>query len=145
MSGLVEVDGEVIGELDDCSNLRYTIIQASSMKDHPEKLVIAYRNENCSSNLIALPSIVALGFGSREAAIAQLVGSNTDLSSFDTKASRQSHISEGSTEPDVSGRRDLEKDRRTSFRILQCALSIAIVVFYSENLVSAMMTLGLPS
>ena len=119
----------------------------SSMKDHPEKLVIVHRNENRLRDLIAVPSIVGLGFRSREAAIANLVVSNTDLSSFDTKASRQSHISRGSTETDVAGTGYLEKDRRMSFRILQCALSMAIVVFYSENLVSGIirMTLGLPS
>jgi hypothetical protein len=136
-----------MGGVDHCSNVRYAIIQASSMKDHPEKLVIAYRNENCLRDLIAVPSIAGLGFRSREAAIANLAGSTTDPSSFGAKASRQSHISRGSTETDVAGTADLEKDRRMSFRILQCALSMAIVVFYSENLVSAMIriTLGLPS
>lgn len=147
MSRLVELDGEVMEGFDHCSNVGDEIVQASGRKDQPESVVVAYANEACLRDVIAVPSIIGLGFTSREEATANLVGSNTDFSSFDTKASPRSHISRGSTETDMARTRDLEKDRRMSFRILQCALSIAIVVFYSENLVSAMirMTLGLPS
>jgi hypothetical protein len=58
-----------------CSTVRYAIIQASSKKDHPERLVIAYPDENCLRDLIAGPSIVGLGFTWREEAMAKLVGS----------------------------------------------------------------------
>ena len=92
-----------MGELDHCSNVRYAIIQASSMKDQPERVVVAYANENCLRDLIAVPSIVGLGFRSREEATANLVVSDTDPSSFDTKASLHSSISRGSTEIDLAG------------------------------------------
>jgi hypothetical protein len=62
-----------MGALVRCSTVHYAIIQASSRKDHPEILVIAYPDENCLRNLIAAPSIVGLGFRSREEAMAKLV------------------------------------------------------------------------
>jgi hypothetical protein len=76
VSGLVEAKtyGDVMGVLIHCSNARYAIIQASSMKDHPQRLVIAYHDENTLRDLIASPSIFGLGFASREEAIANLGG-----------------------------------------------------------------------
>jgi hypothetical protein len=61
-----------------CSTVQYAIIQASSKKDHPESLVIAYPGENCLRDLIAESSIVGLGFRSREEAMAKLLGSMPD-------------------------------------------------------------------
>ena len=51
-----------MGALVQCSTVRYAIIQASSNKDDPERLVIAYPDENCLRDLIAAPSIVGFGF-----------------------------------------------------------------------------------
>lgn len=68
----VEVDGEVMGALVHCSTVRYTIIQASSGKDNPERLLIAYPDENYLRDLIAAPSIVRFGFTSPEEAMAKL-------------------------------------------------------------------------
>jgi hypothetical protein len=55
-----------MGGLVHCSTVRYAIIQASSKKDDPERLVIAYPDEKCLRDLIAAPSIVGFGFKSRE-------------------------------------------------------------------------------
>jgi hypothetical protein len=52
--------------------VRYAVILASSKKDRPERFVIAYHDENCLRDLIAAPSIIELGFASREEAIANL-------------------------------------------------------------------------
>jgi hypothetical protein len=69
----VRVDGEVMGGLVHCSTVRYAIIHASSKKDDPERLVIAYPDEKCLRDLIATPSIVGFGFTSREEAMAKLL------------------------------------------------------------------------
>jgi len=68
-----------MGALVQCSTVRYAIIQASSNKDDPERLVIAYPDENCLRDLIAAPSIVGFGFASREEAMAKVVGRMADL------------------------------------------------------------------
>jgi hypothetical protein len=65
-----------MGVLVHCSGVRYAVIQASSNKDRPERLVIAYHDENCLRDLIAAPSIIGLGFASREEAIANLKASH---------------------------------------------------------------------
>ena len=44
-----------------CSDLRYAVIQASSKKERPERLVIAYHDEQSLRDLIAAPSIIGLG------------------------------------------------------------------------------------
>jgi hypothetical protein len=58
-----------MGGLIHCSTVRYAIIQASSKKNDPERLVIAYPDEKCLRDLIAAPSIVGFGFTSREEAM----------------------------------------------------------------------------
>src|SRR5262250_2455295 len=55
-----------------CSDIRYAVIKASSNKDMPERLVIPYQDENCLRDLIAAPSLLWLGFSSREEAMANL-------------------------------------------------------------------------
>ena len=59
-----------------CSTIRYAVIQASIEEDHPERLVIAYPNENTLRDLIAPSSIVGLGFMSREEATATLASTS---------------------------------------------------------------------
>jgi len=73
----VKVDGEVWEGFARCSTVRYGVIQASSKKDHPERLVIAYQDENCLRDLIAAPSIVV--FSSHEEAMAKLLASMSTL------------------------------------------------------------------
>jgi hypothetical protein len=73
-----KTDGDVMGVLAHCSNVRYAVIQASGKKDRPERLVIAYQDENCLRDLIAAPSIFGLGYESREEAMANLEGEVSD-------------------------------------------------------------------
>ena len=61
-----------------CLSVCYAVIQASSKKDRPERLVIAYHDENCLRDLIAAPSIIGFGFASREEAMANLEGQISD-------------------------------------------------------------------
>ena len=52
----------------DSSEVRYAVIEGLHTETGPERLVIAYSNEESLRGLIAAPSIVALGFSSRAAA-----------------------------------------------------------------------------
>jgi hypothetical protein len=140
----VKVDGEVMGAaLVQCPTVRYAIIQASSKRDHPERLVIAYPDENCLRDLIAGPSILSAGFTSREEAMAQLVGSVPEaralkqkrrpiLAWFKVRLNRDSQRGSG-----------LRKNRRIAYRILQCTLSTITVLFYSKKLFSVMLRMAL--
>src|SRR6201981_1380264 len=67
-----ETNGDVMGVHVHCSDVRYAVIEASNNKDRPERLVIAYQDEDCLRDLIAAPSIFGLGFASRAEAIANL-------------------------------------------------------------------------
>jgi hypothetical protein len=78
--------------------MRYAVIQASSNKDRPERLVIAYQNEDCLRNLIAAPGFLGLGFASREEAIANLKSFASDAAPSKTKASNHSNVSPDSCE-----------------------------------------------
>jgi hypothetical protein len=50
------------------SNVRHAVIRQSSAKGSPERLVLAYPNEETLRGLIADTSIVGLGFSSRDEA-----------------------------------------------------------------------------
>jgi len=139
----VKTDGDVMGVDVNCYGVRYAIIQASSNKDRPERLVIAYKDENCLRNLVAAPSILKLGFVSRGEAIANL----TRLA-FDTAPSRQKYrITTMSHETEENGkctdRHNPVKHPRIPHRILQSAPATLIALFYSKNLVSTMIRMAL--
>src|SRR5262249_17345320 len=72
-----KTDGDVMEVHVRSSGVRYAVIQASSNKDRPERLVIAYQVD-CLRDLIAAPSIFGLGFASREEAMANLKGLASD-------------------------------------------------------------------
>jgi hypothetical protein len=58
----------VVNEVVDSSGVQYAVIAGLRSETGPERLVIAYSNEESLRGLIAAPSIVALGFSSRAAA-----------------------------------------------------------------------------
>ena len=139
----VRVDGEVMGALVHCANVCYAIIQASSIKDHPERLVVAYPDENCLRDLIAAPSIVGLGFTSREEAMANLIGGIPSPTASKRMRSARPKSYEVQQHNDSAAGRAPEKDRGISIRILRCAFSTAIVLFYSKNLFSVILRTAL--
>ena|SRR5437588_7504584 len=126
-----------------CSTVRYAIIQASSKKDHPERLVIAYPDENCLRDLTAAPSIVGLGFESREEAMANLAGSTPSPTASKRLHRPRAMSYEVQQNSDLTARYALEKDQGISIRLLRCALSAAIVLFYSKNLFSVIVRTAL--
>jgi len=128
-----------MGALVHCANVCYAIIQASSIKDHPERLVVAYPDENCLRDLIAAPSIVGLGFTSREEAMANLIGGIPSPTASKRMRSARPKFYEVQQHNDSAAGRAPEKDRG----ILRCAFSTAIVLFYSKNLFSVILRTAL--
>ena len=57
----------------DCLGERYAVIEAGR-EGRSERFVLAYCEEKCLRDLIAAPSIVAVGFASREQAAASIEG-----------------------------------------------------------------------
>ena len=52
------------------SGVQYAVIAGLRTETGPERLVISYSNEESLRDLIAAPSIIAVGFSSREQAVA---------------------------------------------------------------------------
>jgi hypothetical protein len=61
-----------------CSSVRYAVIQARHKKGRSDRFVIAYQDEKCLQDLIAVPSIFGPGSESREETIAKLEGQTSD-------------------------------------------------------------------
>lgn len=125
-----------------CSHMRYAVIGASSNKDRPERLVIAYQDEDCLRDLIAAPSMFGLGFSSREEAMASLKSlANVAPSKSSSRITAIFHATRESSElADVHGR---PAQRRILPRILQSALAALIALFYSTNVLSVIIRMAL--
>jgi hypothetical protein len=145
VSGLVEdkTDGDVMGVLVHCSSVCYAVIQASSKKDRPERLVLVYHDENCLRDLIAAPSIIGLSFASREQAIANLEGHKSDAarSKQEPRIKAMFHATHANVES--AGGYGPVKHCRIPQRFLQSALVAVIALFYSKNIVSVMIRMAL--
>jgi hypothetical protein len=139
----VKVDGEVMVGLAHCSTVRYAIIQASSKKDHPERVVIGYPDENCLRDLIAARSIVGLGFESREEAMAKLIGSMRDPRILEQKCLPIPSSYEAQQDGDAASGCGSVKNHRNTFHILQWAFATITILFYSKNLFSVMLRAAL--
>jgi hypothetical protein len=132
-----------MGVLVHWSNVCYAVIQASSKKGRPERLVIAYHDENCLRDLIAAPSIIGLGFASREEAIANLEDNMSDAAPSKQRH-RNTAVFHATDENDnLANGQSLVKHRRIPQSILQSALAAVIALFYSKNIVSVMIRMGL--
>jgi len=131
-----------MGAVVDCSSVRYAVIQASSNKDRPERLVIAYRDEDCLRDLIAAPSILKVGFVSREEATAKVRGLASEAAA--TQKLRITTIFHKSHENSefADEHRPIAR-RRIPHGIFQLAFGVLITLFYSKNLVSVMIRIAL--
>jgi hypothetical protein len=65
-----ETEDAVVNEVVDSSGVQYAVIAGLRTETGPERLVIGYPNEESLRDLIAAPSIIAVGFSSREQAVA---------------------------------------------------------------------------
>ncbi len=125
------------------TGVRYAVIQASSKKDRPERLAIAYQGENSLRDLIAAPSIIGLGFVSREEAIANLEDPcQTPLLRNKNLESQQCFTRLMRTVTCRAGH-GLVKHRRIPQSIVQSAFAAVIALFYSKNIVSVMIRMAL--
>jgi len=64
---------EVMNESLDCLGEQYAVIEAG-YEGRPKRFVLAYYEEKSLRDLIAAPSIIAVGFASREQAAANIEG-----------------------------------------------------------------------
>jgi hypothetical protein len=123
------------------TKLQYAVIQLSSITDPPEQLILAYRDERTLRTLIAGPSIVGLGFGSREEAVSS------------ENAALEKAVGPAPANELDSAREELHQPYRRRARaaawsrfssllklasgIVQFAFAATIWIFYSKNIVSA--------
>ena len=123
------------------TKLKYAVIQISSVSDPPERLTLAYPDERTLRALIAAPSIVGLGFASREEAV------STEYAILEkpvapASATEFEGAPMGQHHPHPRRGRAAEWSSFTALHTLgsgmvQFALAATICVFYSKNIVSA--------
>jgi hypothetical protein len=120
----------------------YAVIEAR-WSDGPERFVIAYRDEESLRHVIAAPSIVGVGFITREEALASADcwlpvarGSKQSLRASADKAEKHQCGLRSAKRRLGDGFRVAET-RRIVCRALQHAAAMAIMVFYSRNIASA--------
>ena len=123
-------------------NIRYAIIQASSAHD---SLVLAYADEKALRNLIAEPSIVALGFASRSAAPTAVADSfqrsilSQQMHAMPAPGSGTQRYTFGvhfGMSRLTDGLRNW-KGHSVAYRAVQFGVATVVLVLYSRNIVSA--------
>ena len=124
------VRGKVMSELIDSLNLRYAVIEAHCSEGPPERFAIAYSNEESLRDVIAAPSIIGFGFASREEALAGLAASAVDGATEYARGVYSARRRVG------NWLRDAET-WKTARQVLQHATAVAVLIFYSSNIVSA--------
>jgi hypothetical protein len=112
-------------------------------KDKPERLVIAYQDEDRLRDLIAAPSIFGLGFASRDEALANLEGHVSDTAPSKQKPQITAMFHMPHENGDLPSGHGLVKHRRIPQSILQSALAAVIALFDSKNIVSVMIRMAL--
>jgi hypothetical protein len=123
------------------SNVRFAVIRLSSAKGSPERLVLAYPNEETLRGLIADASIVGLGFSSRDEAAcaagsAVTNGAAPGQADGTTGSHAEERLAHGLREQ-LAHRMKFSQIRRLPTTIVQLGIAAAIFIFYSKNIVSA--------
>jgi len=123
------------------TKLQYAVIQLSSITDPPERLILAYTDERTLRALIAGPSIVGLGFGSREEAVST-ENPTLEKTVAPAPANELQSPRPGQHWPYCRGGRpaawsSFSSLRRLASGIVQLAFAATVCIFYSKNIVSA--------
>lgn len=122
-------------------NVRYAIIRLSSTKDSPERLVLAYPNEETLRDLIADTSIVRLGFSSRDEAACAVEKATTEgATPCPADGVTGSHAEERLVHHlrgQLAHPMNFLLIRRLASTIVQLGIAAAIFILYSKNIVSA--------
>jgi hypothetical protein len=125
---------------------RYAVIQLSSTSGPPERLILAYPDEGTLRALIAEPSILGVGFGSREEAVStsnaalKKPATPSPTNRLESAPIGQHHTHSGARATKWSSFLSLG---RMGSGIVQCAFAAAMCIFYSQNIVSATIRLVL--
>ena len=128
-------------ELVGTETLRYAVICARSEPDH-ERLVLAYPNEEALRDLIAAPSIVSLGYGSRADALKNIdVGCTASLKRPLKTAmlhTTRTILSECRvTLRRYAGGSAHSEGSKVVRNLLRSGLTAALIFFYSRNMLSS--------
>ena len=118
---------------------QYAVIQVSNTTHCRDRLVIAYPNEETLRDLIAGPSIVGLGFASREDAVANLQNGFPDTN-IPKQVPVMMRLVDGYRKCQPGSlfvKKGLAESRTMTHGILQFAVAAAIFIVYSKNIVSA--------
>jgi hypothetical protein len=123
------------------TNMQYAVIRLSGTNAFPERVVIGYPNEETLRDLIAGPSIIGLGFVSREDALA-----TADRDFPKTNVLRHAikkAIAVGNEKFQVRSVMNrlvdglsLSKGCENARSFLHFAIASATLIFYSRNMVS---------
>jgi hypothetical protein len=141
-----------VKEVVDSAGVRYAIIAGLRTETGPERLVIAYPNEESLRDLIAAPSIVALGFSSREEAAASNRASAPAAAACEQLSKA---VAGRGTETCQQGLRWEEERGKTGLALRRLArflvtsyndvITSATVIFSSGNAVSAVIRMAMGS
>jgi hypothetical protein len=123
------------------ANVQYAVIRVSSTKAFPERIVIAYPNENALRDLIAAPSIIGLGFASQVEALASFDGDfpKTDVLRHANKRVISVGNKKFQAHSLMTGFQDgfsFSKGCEIARSFLHFAIASATLIFYSRNMVS---------
>ena len=132
---------EIMRALLQFSKVRFAVIRLSSAKVSPERVVLAYPNEETLRGLIADTSIVGLGFSSRdEAACAARAAVTNGATPCQAERGADSHAEERlahGLREQLAHRMKFSEICGLTTTIVQLGIAAAIFIFYSKNIVSA--------
>jgi hypothetical protein len=145
-------EAAVVNVVVDSSGMQYAVIAGLRTETGPERLVIAYPNEESLRDLIAAPSIVALGFSSREEAAASngvrfptggaCQGMSATRAGGETETRRQRFTWAERRGETGSSLRTLARFLVTSYSHVATTV---IAIFFSRNVVSAVIRVAMGS
>ena len=121
-------------------NVRYAVTRLSSAKGSPERLVLAYPNEETLRGLIANTSIVGLNFSTRDEAACAAGATVTKGAAPCQDGVAGSHAEERLVHrlpEQLAHRMKFSPIRRLATTIVHLGIASAIFIFYSKNIVSA--------
>ena len=135
----------------DFSDVRYAVIEVLQTETGHERIVIAYPNEESLRDLIAAPSIVALGFASREEAVVSgtasfpnaVVDQRTPETMAGAETNRPRHRPNGQRRGETGSM--LQKVKRFLSTSCSDLATWTTVIFSSSNFVSTAIRMALGS
>ena len=132
---------EAMNALGQSANMQYAVIRLSGTKAFPERVVIAYPNEETLRDLIAGPSIIGLGFVSREEALVTADSDFPKTNLLRRAIKRAITVGNNKFQAHSVKNRFLDgcsfsKGCEIARSFLHFAIASATLIFYSRNMVS---------